>query len=280
MGTNINIKVLKMNLKEIFHKNYDYTFLFDSIQRMNDLVFICSHFIRCFILSKYNNKKDIPVINLDLIRTSFIALSKESAGRKSKSILFDELNEFYNSHFVKLLNNDKSGTKFDATGLASIREASIIEMLTSYTNNITRNYEKYVRQFVNQSIKKKFTDSTPSDLYQIKRDILQETNQKNFKSDKKYHIWINTVKTNIIPDIKKDLYFDLEHYPNKFLKCMLFMNAYLEENKLKMFQPISLRSDIKDKYVTINTNALINMLPSLEHKKKYLDNIRLHQKDL
>ena len=58
------------------------------------------------------------------------------------------------------------------------------------------------------------------------------------------------------------------------------MNAYLEENKLKMFQPISLRTDVKDKYVTINTNALINMLPTLEHKKKYLDNIRLHQKDL
>ena len=280
MTTNINIKVLKMNLKEIFHKDYDYTFLFDSIQRMNDLVFICSHFIRCFILSKYNNKKDIPVINLDLIRTSFIALSKESSGRKSKSILLEELNEFYNSHFVKILNNDKSDTKFDAARLASIREASIIEMLTSYKNNITRNYEKYVRQFVNQSIKKKFTDSIPSDLYQIKRDILQETNRENFKSDKKYHMWINTVKTNIIPDIKKDLYFDLEHYPNKFLKCMLFMNAYLEENKLKMFQPISLRSDVKDKYITINTNALINMLPKLKHKEKYLADIRLCQKDI
>ena len=121
---------------------------------------------------------------------------------------------------------------------------------------------------------------SPSDLYQIKRDILQETDKEKFKSNKKYHTWINTVKMNIIPNIKKDLYFDLEHYPNKFIKCMLFMNAYLEKNELKMFQPISLRSDVKDKYVTINTNALINMLPELKHKKEYLDNIRECQKDL
>lgn len=47
-----------MNLGDIFHKYYDHVFLFDSIQRMNGLVFIHPPFIRCFILSKYNGDKD------------------------------------------------------------------------------------------------------------------------------------------------------------------------------------------------------------------------------
>jgi len=63
-------------------------------------------------------------------------LSAESSGRQSKSILLDELNKFYDSHFVKILNNNKSCTKFNATSLASIREASIIEMLTSYKSTL------------------------------------------------------------------------------------------------------------------------------------------------
>ena len=36
---------------------------------------------------------------------------------------------------------------------------------------------------------------------------------------------------------------------------------YLEKKGLKMFQPIPLRTDVKDKYITINTQALIDIFP-------------------
>ena len=91
---------------------------------------------------------------------------------------------------------------------------------------------------------------------------------------------LKKIKKNIVPDIQKDLQFDLKHYPDKFLKCMLYMNSYLEDHKLKMFQPISLRTDVKDKYITINTNGLIDILFDLTDKKNYFDNIRKYQKDL
>jgi hypothetical protein len=47
-----------------------------------------------------------------------------------------------------------------------------------------------------------------------------------------------------------------------------------------MFQPISLRTDVKDKYITINTNGLIDILSDLTDKKNYFDNVRKYQKDL
>ena len=54
---------------------------------------------------------------------------------------------------------------------------------------------------------------------------------------------------------------------------MLFMNNYLEENNLKTFQPISLRTDLKNKYITLNTNSLVDIFP-FTNKNNYNKDIR------
>ncbi len=51
------------------------------------------------------------------------------------------------------------------------------------------------------------------------------------------------------------------------------MSNYLEENNLKTFQPISLRTDLKNKYVTLNTNSLVDIFP-FTNKNNYNKDIR------
>ena len=73
---------------------------------------------------------------------------------------------------------------------------------------------------------------------------------------------------------------DLDLTPHKYLIYMMKMNELIEKNNGKTFQPICLRTDIKNKYVTINTNALIDIIPTLKNKNGYLKNVQKYQKDL
>ena len=88
------------------------------------------------------------------------------------------------------------------------------------------------------------------------------------------------IKKKILPEKFKGSYeTDIKHYPFKYLKYMLNMNSHLEKYNYKMFQPIPLRTDIKDKYITINTNALIDILP-LSNKGDHFKHIHERQYEL
>ena len=161
------------------------------------------------------------------------------------------------------------------------------EMEISVRNNITLNFFKYVHQFVNQTfikktvktltkeefkklskvkqidhnIKKKTENDKikelKKELYFVKNDLCD--NNEELMSDPKYHIWIKDSKKIIFPILeKKSLTYDEDIKINcyKYLKHMVLMNSLLEKNEKKMFSAIPLRTEIVDKYVTINSSAL------------------------
>lgn len=209
--------------------------------------------------------------------------------------LLKELEHFFNTEFVYVLanknNKDKIGNiedyKFDATNLSYIINEYQEEMEISVRNNITLNFFKYVHQFVNQTfikktikaltkeefkklsnieqidynIKKKKEDDQirelKRELHFVKNDLCD--NNKELTSDPKYHKWINDNKKVIFPALEKSsLTYDDDISINcyKYLKHMILMNSLLEKNEKKMFSAIPLRTEIVDKYVTINSSAL------------------------
>jgi hypothetical protein len=144
-------------------------------------------------------------------------------------------------------------------------------MKICYENNIKLNFFKYVCQYVNQNFKQTLDNETNltnkqilrKNLNLIKNDLIYNT----LKSPIQFHKWINDHKKVCLPtEYKKSYEVDIKHYPYKYSKHMLAMNKYLEDNKLKTFQPICLRSDICNKFITINTNALVDILPNLKNK--------------
>lgn len=332
------MKTIKVKLKNFFKSTIDYSFLFDSVKRANEIIFTCSHFIRSYLLNEYMNNNNLPQLNEPFIRMCFKVMCKKTKGPKNKNqLLFNKLEDYYLNSFYKNIKqannkpnknkfiddfiknnfskNDKikeikkniincekcdnnkikecqknlinylNKYKFDSSNLSYILNEAAKEMVICNKNNIQMNFFKYICQFVNQSFKEdlnnklnKCVNGKTKLRKQLKREYVKIKNDliyDKLESDKKYHKWIKQFKDKILPsNYKKSYETDIKHYPYKYLKYMIFMNRYLENNELKMFQSICLRTELYDKFITINTNALIDILPFLENKNKYNNCIR------
>ena len=226
------------------------------------------------------------------------SITKSSCGPKSKKNieLANKLNKFA-IKYMQIINEDTitekniNNYKFNACNLSYVLRSLADQMRISYLNNIQMNFFKYLRQYVNQSFKNKHEElikkcqkgksilrkKLKRELNEIKNDLINNT----LTCDKKYHKWVINNKKLILPkEYKKSYESDIKYYPYKYLQYMLIINKFLEKKELKMFQPISLATNSSDNYVIINTNALIDILPNLKNKNKFLKNVQYHQKDI
>jgi len=269
----MDIKSIKVKLKSILHHNLDYTFLFDIIKRGNDLIFTTSHFIRLFLLQKYSENNINYEFDIDFFLTAFRVLikneSKKGPKQKRNLILREEMENFYNTHFQEILPS-----KFDGTNLSYIYSTASEQMVISFRNNIQINYTKYLCQYVNKlyCIPKEYSPEhkkqMKKELNQVKKDLIEGT----LNSYPKYHNWINEHKQSILPNnIVSSVLDDLYTEPYKFFICMLKMNQILEDNNCKTFQPICLRSSVNDKFITINSRTLIDILPNFKNVLPFLE---------
>ena len=282
-------KTLKCKLQSILHKDYDYEFLFSSVKRVNNVTFVVSNFIRSFVLYQFNKNFVIPKLNKNFIMSVFKLFATESRGPKRKNrnnSCENDLQNFYSSYFYKKTNVKP----FDQKNLSYIVGEIANQMVISYENNIKMNYFKYVCQFVNQHFKqnhmleiqkfdgnkKELKRNLKFELRKLKDALIEQTDEY----EPKYKTFYDKYKDIILPKRSKLSFVNdikVNHY--EYLKCMLFMNNNLEKNGFKMFQPISLRTDIKDKYITINTNALVDISP-LKNKNSYFKNISNEKDDI
>ena len=285
-------KSIKVPLKYIIKNDIDYNLFHKCIHKSNHIYFVCSQFINAFILYSYNNKLDIPNLDYDFIRIAFKVLSKKSCGPNPKSdnlITFNLLTKFFNDEFIYCLTDDAiienvNNYKYDSTNLSYIFNMFATEMATSYKNNITLNFFKYVHQYVNQFFiirlaklsKDEYDKLTPTEQIKYKQNISSDTLKiKNIKkelilvkldlinqtkqSDVKYHEWIDKHMKIIFPKMELNITSyedDIKVNHHKYLKHMLVMNNELEKAGYKLFSAISLRTEITDKYVHIDTSAL------------------------
>jgi len=90
-------KTIKCKLKKIMHHNFDDAKLQNCIKRANDIIFTCSHFIRAFMLYKFENNKQLPDLTLDFIMAAFKVLSKRSCGPNC----FQQSHASHLAHFVR-----------------------------------------------------------------------------------------------------------------------------------------------------------------------------------
>lgn len=262
------------------------TILFDAVTRTHKIVIHVTMFLRLYILNKYHNNQQIPLINKDLISMAIKALTKTSiAGPKPKGsnlALFNEFLAFYESDY-RYLGYD---TKISAVNLSQILAYMETDILTNIENNIKMHFKSYVNRFVNSSFKPNHnilldtaTKGTKTvlhkelnkDLYEIKQDLFNNT----LNSKCKYHDWINAHRPNIFfADIDKAGIFDydLEHNPQKYLKPMIYMCIQLEKKNCKSFQFFPLRTDIVPKYIPIDTASIIDLFV-YNDKNTYLSDI-------
>jgi len=284
----MRLKTLKIPLKHILNDQVIKTKLDTIIKRTNIITYNVYYFLRLYILELFTNEKDIPLIDCDFIMAIYKTITTKSQGPKNQNIvLMTKLENFYNSNYKVLFDNI---IKYESKNLSCIliQEAKLIEI--NYKNNIIRNFSKYLIQYIKEEFGRKFKKSCVkiiknkkvfdeklyySDLKKVKIDIVNDS----FDCDIKYHKWIKKTKINILPIKQKDcdLHKDIELNYHKYLKYMLIMNGNLEKHELKLFQPLPIRTSVKDCHITLNTNALIDVFVKGDfiHESEYgIENVR------
>ena len=208
--------------------------IFDCVVRTNKITIKTYQLLRLWILSKYHNNKDIPIITENTIRMAQKSLLEASSGPKPKGHNLELFNEF------KTFNNFKLEK---GTNLSQILGYNAISIITAIENNIKCHYFKYIRRYVNSYFKYKYQEELKKkefkkqffkELTKVKNDIINNT----LTCDKKYHKWLIKNRNNIIPKEchKNGYYYDVKANPQKYIKCMIWMNIELEKIEGKMYQ--------------------------------------------
>jgi hypothetical protein len=155
---NADRKIIKCHLTDIIKNDIDYSAFVDCIKRANNVNFICSYFIRSYLLYCFNENIDLPYLNEDFITMAYKVISIKTCGplpKNQNKLIYDKLCEYYNNHYIKIINDNTTNTngnsKCNSLNLSYVINLSSKEMITAYTNNIRLNFFKYVHQFIKQT---------------------------------------------------------------------------------------------------------------------------------
>ncbi len=252
---------IKTTLKSVLHNHNDVQPLITNLVfEMNDLMIHSYQFIRLYVLKCYNNKQPLPEINEKFILYCIKVLGeKTNTGRPEKETsMLETLQEFYDKEYQPLLNHEKTSLKHKSNMLPYLAT----QLHTSLSNNTQERFIQHFLRFINKTTTNITEDKAV--LFKFKKQLLE----CNEETDMMFDDWKTTHLPNILHiNIKKSLHYDVKVNPFDYLKGMLYMNAVLEKEEHKLFQPLPLRNNIIPKHIILDTACIVNLF-SLEGKTK------------
>ena len=252
---------IKTTLKSVLHNHNDVQpVITNLVFEMNDLMIHSYQFIRLYVLKCYNNKQPLPEINEKFILYCIKVLGeKTNTGRPEKDTsMLETLQEFYDKEYQPLLNHEKTSLKHKSNMLPYLAT----QLHTSLSNNTQERFIQHFLRFINKTTTNITEDKAV--LFKFKKQLLE----CNEETDMMFDDWKTTHLPNILHiNIKKSLHYDVKVNPFDYLKGMLYMNAVLEKEEHKLFQPLPLRNNIIPKHIILDTACIVNLF-SLEGKTK------------
>ena len=252
---------IKTTLKSVLRNHTEVQpVITNLVFEMNDLMIHSYQFIRLYVLKCYNNRQQFPEINEKFILYCIKALGeKTNSGRKEKDTsMLETLQEFYDTEYQPLLNHQKTQLKNKSNMLPYLAT----QLHTSLSNNTQERFIQHFLRFINKTTTKITEDNAT--LFKFKKQLLD----CNEETEPIFDDWKRTHLQNILPkNIKKSVHYDVKVSPFDYLKGMLYMNAVLEKEEHKLFQPLPLRNNIIPKHIILDTACIVNLF-SLEGKTK------------
>ena len=266
---------IKTTLKSVLHNHKEVQpVITNLVFEMNDLMIHAYQFIRLYILKCYNNNLHLPEINEKFILYCIKTLGiRSNQGAKSKDTnLLEELQEFYDTEYQPLLNHKKTNLKNTTFLLPYLAT----QLHTSLSNNTQEHFIQHFLRFINKTTTKITEDKAT--LFKFKKQLLE----CNEETDTMFDEWKNTHLPNILPtNIKKSVHYDVKVKPFDYLKGMLYMNAVLEKEEHKLFQPLPLRNNIIPKHIILDTACIISLFcPENAKKGELLKKVKENQYDI
>jgi hypothetical protein len=266
---------IKTTLKSVLHNHEEVQpVITNLVFEMNDLMIHSYQFIRLYVLKCYNNNQPIPEITEKFILYCIKTLGVRSRqGVKCKDTdLLETLQEFYDKEYQPLLNHEKTQLKNTTFMLPYLAT----QIHTSLSNNTQEHFIQHFLRFINKTTMKITEDKAI--IFKFKKQLLE----CNDETDKMFDDWKNTHLPNVLPgNIKKSVHYDVKVSPFNYLKGMLYMNAVLEKEEHKLFQPLPLRSNIIPKHIILDTACIISLFcPENAKKGELLKNVKENQYDV
>ena len=274
-------KCVKIPLKYVL-KNPDINLpkITNSVIKCNKIIINTLMFMKLYLLDYFEKNNKLHIIDKVFVNSCMKILCNESSSgrppKKEIKELKDNLTSFYNSNYKPFIND----SNLDYTHLNTVLDYLTIGIITMYENNIKLHYVEYIERYVNVIWKKKdninkikednkdenkqkeLLNEFCSQLKKIKTDILEITTE--YKSDVKYHNWINEIKKIITPNKDKyqkdNLYYDLQCNPQDYLPCMIRMMKEIEKDKIMIYNVFPMRNDIIPHSIKLDTTTLVHLL--------------------
>jgi len=262
------------------------------VKDVNEIIILGYQFIRLYLLDKFVNNKELPIINkqfiLDVLKT--VSSTETNKGKqktenkiKNKSVK-DDIKLFYENTFYKLVNKTLS-----YSNKTFILEQMAKEMTTCIKTNISTHFLKHLYKYINIKFKKPKSEEIKKEKDKNKRkELYKELNAdiRNLKSDivdrhilnskEEYHQWIKDNINLLLPDkFTKSIPYDIKANPEKYIKYSMYINSKTEELEGKPYAFIPQRNNIIMKNIILNTSGISDLIGSevdefFDHKKSDL----------
>ena len=266
---------IKTTLKTVLHNHKEVQPLINNLVfEMNDLMIHSYQFIRLYVLNCYNNNLPLPEINEKFILYCIKTLGiRDKRGIQSNDTeLLKTLQEFYDKEYQPLLNHEKTSL----INKPHILPYLATQLHTSLSNNIQEHFIQHFLRFINKTTNHITEDKAT--LFNFKKQLLE----CNKETDTMFDEWKITHLYNILPNtVNKTVHYDVKVKPFDYLKGMLYMNAVLEKEEHKLFQPLPLRNNIIPKHIILDTACIISLFCHTNNKKgELLKHVKENQHDV
>jgi len=291
-----------------------------AYNRINELVFSIKKlkvtlylFMRLYILYKFSKinsvldlwKEDfiqnnvlvgkLPNIDEDFVFCCIHTLT-EKDGRgppiknESKIKLLQEINNFYDELFIKLIPNYQ---KINVTNCSQLLSYIYTEVVTNY-NNIVEVYffqhffrfiNLYVRHFFQENIDacatKKEQKVVQSYIIKLSKKVKIALINETYSNLQDVFPQILQIKDYILPklDENRTHALNVKENPQMYIPYLMNMNAILEVINKPLFQVIPLSKSLIPDHIKIDTKMLVDLFIT-NNKNKYLGNIEAYQKEI
>jgi hypothetical protein len=273
--TKFTYKTIKTSLKSILKKPKETLPIIKSlVSRINKIMKVTSWFLRYLVLRPGNIFSYNEIDALFIHKLSKCVFSGDGRGPKDKTDVKQKLQKIFNDEFSKLLSEEEKSLKFSNLGNTLTYATEMLH--TNYVNLIRENFVSYLVRFINSIVEKNDQMSEEEkkkideDRRNLKNDLIYNGDSCN---EEKYQNFKATFAKSLLPlPIEGNVYDELETNPMKFLKHMIWINNFLEQNESRLFNVSPLCSSLILSHVKIDTKSLIELLEQ-QGKSELLDKV-------
>jgi len=260
------MRVIKTNIKKITFPSIQNR-ICDIVDRTNRIMINTYQFIKLYVLDQYELFNRIPVLDDNFILCCFSTVGFCSDPRRKPTVtknLREELNLFYESKFRNIHKD-----KIDIRNMSQILRYQTTDILTNIGNNITLNFDKYlknlmfmwckksdvriIRKYVNDTVAKIMLQTGKSEKIAVHMSVIEKlhTIQKLMEIKETLRA-TNERYIDILDDIEKNNIFDAQEDKVSFSKYKGIELYSNEENEL--FEQIN------DQINDITTKAMLQKI--------------------